>query len=316
MKTIFSIGKTEIKLSCEQRLTALLKFKDIKARRLLVSQLVNHAMKTNGRTDNLNYVKAELTDMRKSAKHMIAGIKGEIVYYRTYGKHGQTVKMEYINGSTLYSRKDIIKDLRLQIQRLRKIQKQTYDTLAVKYPNAVVRKYNETILEKPKKPTDNDKYIGVEIECIVPADADMTSLVPFGKWVNVGTDGSISDLNEDEEGRELRVCLKRNEVRDVLPRLLATLNDMGARVNKTCGLHVHLDQRNNTQPDIAFKNLVRSLSLLYTVVPKTRRENTYCKRNHTTNFDQARNGNRYKAINASAYYRYKTLEVRLFGGTW
>ena len=118
----------------------------------------------------------------------------------------------------------------------------------------------------------------------------MGALLPFGKYVDVGSDGSIH-YGDNEEGKEIRVCVKRSEVRTVVPGIMDALNSMGATVNKSCGLHVHLDQRGNLEPEKTFQKLVRSLGLLYTVVPKSRRENTYCKRNLRTAFST---NDRYK----------------------
>lgn len=179
-----------------------------------------------------------------------------------------------------------------------------------------LKRYHDTILEKFKKPKNDDtaRYVGVEIECILPEDADMKALIPFGKWVSVCGDGSI-EHDDGEMDKEIRVCVKREEVREVLPNLLKTLDYMGARVNKSCGLHVHIDQRQAIDPALNFQKLVRSLGLLYQVIPPSRKTNTYCKRNRHGQFDVAARRSRYRAINASAYYKHKTLEVRLFGGT-
>jgi hypothetical protein len=188
------------------------------------------------------------------------------------------------------------------------------DYLANKIISGVYLNFQKKRLSTPKQPNDAGKYVGIEIECITPKDADFSALYPFSKWVDVGRDGSINHEG-NETGTELRVCLKREEIREVLPPLLAALQGIGARVNRSCGLHVHLDQRENNEPALAFQKLVRSLNLLYTVVPKSRRKNTFCRRNRHADFQAARNGSRYYAINASAWDRYKTLEIRLFGGT-
>lgn len=181
-------------------------------------------------------------------------------------------------------------------------------------PMQFIREFNGKRLQLPKRPHDNAEYVGIEIECITPRGMDLTPLLPFAKYVEVGGDGSIEHGNT-ETGTEVRVCMKRNEVREVLPSLMETLRSMGARVNKSCGLHVHLDQRNNKEPEKVFQHLVRSLGLLYTTVPESRRRNRYCKRNRHADFSSAVRGDRYKAINASAFHRYHTIEVRLFGGT-
>jgi hypothetical protein len=208
-------------------------------------------------------------------------------------------------------RKNALMRLKTSLRQQRGADKHNEDILLRRKPNGVLIQYNETLLSRSKCPKDGAEYVGVEIECILPSETDTSPLMPFAKWINIGTDGSIQ-CKDTEEGKEIRVCIKREEIRTVIPGIMGALNSMRARVNKSCGLHVHLDQRHNTAPHLTFHKLVRSLGLLYTVVPKSRRENTFCKRNRGTSFAT---NDRYKAINSLAFHRHSTLEVRLFGGT-
>lgn len=209
--------------------------------------------------------------------------------------------------------------IRSDIKRVRRNMRCIYDDqlhgkISTREIGYFLKRYRDNALKTAKSPRTNDSFVGIEIECVIPSNADTSKLMPYAKWVNVGSDGSIS-YGDGETGAEIRVCVERENVRKVLPPIMAALVSMGAYVNKSCGLHVHLDQRNNPEPSSAYANLVRSLNLLYTVVPASRRDNSYCKRNRSTNFDSARAGGRYKAINASAYNRHRTIEIRLFGGT-
>lgn len=212
------------------------------------------------------------------------------------------------------NRRDAVRRIKYQLREMRESYKRNNDPLAMRKPNGLLKEFQSKRLKLPKRPLDQAEYIGIEIECIMERRLDLTPLLPYSKWVEVGGDGSI-DHHNNEEGIEVRVCMKREEVREVLPGIMQTLKEMGARINKSCGLHVHLDQRNNKEPEKVFQRLVRSLGLLYTVVPESRRRNKYCKRNRHSDFNQAVRGNRYKAINASAFHRYNTIEIRLFGGT-
>jgi len=219
------------------------------------------------------------------------------------------LSLETINND---ARRQVLAALRDYLRQRRNQRTGRPDPLFGREPGSILRRYQSTVLSRDKRPADaTAEYVGIEIECITRRDADMGALLPFAKWVNVGRDGSITH-DGGEMGQEIRVCLKRDEVRTVIPGIMDALNKIGARVNRSCGLHVHLDQRNNPTPELTFQKLVRSLGLLYTVVPKSRRENTYCKRNLRTTF---RSHDRYRAINPCAYQRYKTIEVRLFGGT-
>jgi hypothetical protein len=225
--------------------------------------------------------------------------RGEIIEAELHGDNARARALKEINDA---------------IRERRRRNKQINDPIYHRKPNGLLAEFQGKRLKMPKRPIDEAEYIGIEIECIIPSHLDLTALIPFGKYIEVGGDGSI-DHHGDEQGTEVRVCMRRDEVREVLPNLMQTLRGMGARINKSCGLHVHLDQRNNAEPEKVFQRLVRSLGLLYTVVPQSRRRNNYCKRNRHADFSMAVHGGRYKAVNASAFHRYKTIEVRLFGGT-
>ena len=118
-------------------------------------------------------------------------------------------------------------------------------------------------------------------------------------------------------GAEFRVCAPAYKMQEVITTLCAILKDIGAKVNTSCGLHVHLDQRNRTPEEVqqTFANFIRAQNLLLSVVPKSRRENHFCKKHRGTDFQSAMYGQRYKIVNASAYRKHKTIEIRLFNGT-
>lgn len=260
-------------------------------------------------------VKDVISTQRENIKRVYEQTGGPYVEVIRKLKSGEIFEVGY--SPNMVNRQKAINDLRAKIKRFRENRKRIeYDRITNRKPGYYLRKYEQTVLEKFKKPLADDmaRYVGIEIECILPEMASLKDLVPFGKYVSVSGDGSIQH-DDNEIGKEIKVCVKREDVRDVVPKILDVLNGMGARVNKSCGLHVHLDQRHTPDASIPFQKLVRSLRLLYTVIPPSRRANRYCRRNRHGRFDVAARGNRYRAINASAYYKYKTIEVRLFGGT-
>lgn len=226
---------------------------------------------------------------------------------------GRAFECEFKQGAT-EERKYALYNIRQKIINMRQEFHRNDDRLMRRKPNGVMLEFQTKRLRLPKRPVDKVDYVGIEVECVTPYDVDLTPLVPFSKWVDVGADGSINHKS-NEIGTEVRICMRRDEVREVLPKIMQAIKSMGAYVNKSCGLHVHLDQRGNNAPEGTFQKLVRSLGLLYTVVPASRRRNKYCKRNRHADFNQAIHGDRYKAINASAFHRHNTIEVRLFGGT-
>lgn len=205
-------------------------------------------------------------------------------------------------------------EIRQAIQERRARMKHVRDPLAARQPGELFATFMSKRLERNKHPYDGERYIGIELETAMPSGYNRDTFLPFGKWMNIGSDGSI-ETNGRENGVEFRICMKLSEMREVLPGIVKAIVDEGGRVNTSCGMHVHLDQRAKPNVALTFQKLVRSLALLYTVVPKSRQNNTYCQRNRHSNFASAANGERYKAVNATAYYKHNTLEVRLFGGT-
>ena len=191
------------------------------------------------------------------------------------------------------------------------------DTLATKPTNFHLQKNAIKMLRTVKKPDENVRSVGVEIECYIPRSADLTKLYPVAQYVNITQDGSINGYPSDHSGAEFRVCAPAYKMAEVITTLCAILKDIGAKVNTSCGLHIHLDQRNRTPEEIqtTFANFIRAQNLLLSVVPKSRRTNTYCKKHRGTDFQSAMYGQRYKIVNASAYRKHKTIEIRLFNGT-
>ena len=314
MKTRFQIKQVPGVSRHISRTNAMTIYKKLKEMRVASADF----LRATKRTEHMNremfeYLPAKMRDLKREYHETLSASVPRLFVYRV-GRANETANERMpLMGTTQQTRVLILRRLREKVKSTRRNNRDFYDPLRGKASGSILRRYQTTILQKDKKPYDGEEYVGIEIECVMPHNANMGTLLPFAKWVNVGTDGSIRCDNDNrEEGKEIRVCVKRSEVRAVVPGIMDALNSMGAKVNKSCGLHVHLDQRNNLEPEKTFQKLVRSLGLLYTVVPKSRRENTYCKRNLRTAFST---NDRYKAINSLAFQRYRTLEIRLFGGT-
>jgi hypothetical protein len=106
---------------------------------------------------------------------------------------------------------------------------------------------------------------------------------------------------------------------EIVDRIAKTLHNVGAKVNKTCGLHVHLDMRNRSR-EKAFSNLVNSQSMLYAMQPKARRDSRFCRKTKSPVFAQAMReatgeNVRYMGINPHAWERHQTIEIRIHSGT-
>lgn len=299
-------------------------YKQIRKSRIPFSLAIHSLMRNgriNGTGDNLRKL---IANLRNDYKVTMTQNNRYVRLSRTV--HGRTFETTYPLGVVKDNGKIIpltrlreraIHDIRESIRAYRDDLKRRNNPIFRRVAGGLLKEFQTKSLKLPKRPKDGSQYVGIEIECVTPNDADFSILLPFSKYINIGTDGSV-EAGRNETGSEFRVCIKRDEVRSVLPGIMQAIKALGATVNKSCGLHVHMDQRHQkTREEVAtvFQRLVRSLGLLYTVVPPSRRRNTYCKRNRHADFNRARDGERYKAVNAGAWERHGTLEVRLFGGT-
>jgi hypothetical protein len=80
-------------------------------------------------------------------------------------------------------------------------------------------------------------------------------------------------------------------------------------------MHVHLDMRNR-DVNKCFTNLVVAQPILYGVNPKSRSNNKFCQITEQKEFKPSGNkDDRYHGINAEAYNKYQTLEIRIHAGT-
>lgn len=218
-------------------------------------------------------------------------------------------------------------------------------------PNKFLNRYrilcNPSIQHKPSN-LEVGNWIGVEIECIIPKNQFEVSEECDGaycdnhednchncgcehecddngsyiealkefitdckiKYIQVKTDGSIS-APEGFFGAELTILTKHHD-RENLKKLCKILNNLGVKVNKSCGLHVHFDQRTRTSEQIkkTAAKLGACLPFLIQLVPKSRLQNTYCQLG-VSKF----NGSRYWAINLTSVKKYGTIEVRLHSST-
>lgn len=106
------------------------------------------------------------------------------------------------------------------------------------------------------------RTIGVEIECILPNDLsrDAASAIRAA-GADVGGDGSIS--TDDGHGYEIRTKpMKGEEAEAAIRSIASALNGDNAKVNTSCGLHVHADAG-----AIAIQKLVRHYSSGYSLAP-------------------------------------------------
>jgi hypothetical protein len=189
--------------------------------------------------------------------------------------------------------------------------------IAIKKPGTIldlVRNKKLDLLRDSKGPKSNENHVAVEIECLIPRDKELDfkeSILSLKDHVQIKRDGSILEI-DDHKGIEIALVGPANSFPALLKTLCDSLNKFDAKVNKSCGLHVHLDSR-NSDPNALYYNLVQSLPLLKTMVSKSRLRNQYCKLNKNKKVMNTKC--RYFAVNGQAYGRYRTIEVRLHNGT-
>lgn len=177
--------------------------------------------------------------------------------------------------------------------------------------------------------TKKKNYVGVEIEfyCDVDRSGLEKVLESVKRLVKITEDGSIHPPGRDD-GRiwfphEICVLDSEERILDTIDRIYKLLASVNAQVNHTCGLHVHLDMRNRKVKNV-YNVLAKSYKFLASQVPADRRANRFCRPPDNQDMDEqirlsrehyGQRDGRYMAINAEAYKRHKTLEIRLHHGS-
>jgi hypothetical protein len=122
-------------------------------------------------------------------------------------------------------------------------------------------------------------------------------------------------------GHEVCVLVKESELEPIITKVCGVLNsELDARVNKTCGLHVHLDARSKRTLESRAKmynKLATNVMFLASLVPKSRRTNSYCRINDPSESLESmlERDERYYMINPTSLKKHKTIEVRAHSGT-
>lgn len=171
------------------------------------------------------------------------------------------------------------------------------------------------VLDFNKKPMTTERHIGLELEFCLPRvnkEAIKEALVasPYANMLCLTRDGSVTS-NDKYDPAELKICSPLSQLTDVVSYVCKVLTLHSCVVDTTCGLHVHLDARKDDVRAM-FDKLLDQQTNLFALVPKSRRNNQYCRPTTRKDF---RKGSRYKSINSTAYGKFQTLEVRLHGGT-
>lgn len=135
---------------------------------------------------------------------------------------------------------------------------------------------------------------------------DIEAIVP---GTRIKTDGSVVPKHSDAQ--EANLLAGPNGFAR-LKKLCQLIKDRGGIINKTCGLHVHLDAREDEKRIVGIRadKLWDFMPIMKDLVPDDRLNNKYCIIEKPA-FD----GNRYRAINLDSWRTHKTLEVRFASGS-
>jgi hypothetical protein len=130
--------------------------------------------------------------------------------------------------------------------------------------------------------------------------------------VTIKDDGSINEKN-GYFSAEFNILCPQNDL-SKLEKVCSFLNKHKAIVDKSCGMHIHLDMRGESRDELNMKritnNYKRSMSVLASLVPVSRRNNRYCALKVSKI-----NGDRYCAVNMTALSKFNTIEIRLHSST-
>lgn len=189
-----------------------------------------------------------------------------------------------------------------------------------------------------------DFTFGVEIECFAPFGLhvmkDVLNAAGFRTW-RVVNDGSLRNLPiRGMDGMEIvSPVLRGEEGLAALRSVMTLIQAKGCKVNKACGLHVHIGVRGMDPKQVrkiamSFLNAEHHFDAL---VPPARRDNQYCKSNRAiaaparlvgaisiSGIATAMNGGtdsahynsyRYYKLNFQSFVHHGTIEFRQHGGT-
>lgn len=179
-------------------------------------------------------------------------------------------------------------------------------------------------------PRAKSKHVGVELECFLPNKISREALVyefinnGIETGLDVKGDGSINPPS-GYRGHEIAITAPEKDIVKKVTKVCQILKKLKGSVNKSCGLHVHLDTRTRDKEKV-YKSLVDKLPTLSKMVAKHRLKNRYCVPNgpYNTTVDhdysyeptyeyEPNMGGKYNAINGCT--EYDTVEVRLHEGT-
>lgn len=181
------------------------------------------------------------------------------------------------------------------------------------------------------KPKSKIPWVSVEIECFFCGKSNRewykivsncVAKAGVEGFVRIKDDGSIDPYMGHWVGpynaTSMEVVISAPETKffPVLEKVCCILNSLGAKTNESCGLHIHLDHRleTNRNPVLSYNNLYFVQDLMFKLSNPSRRNCGFCDRVYSRSLFKSIE-DRYYSINASALEQHQTIEVRVFHST-
>ncbi len=175
------------------------------------------------------------------------------------------------------------------------------------------------------------RFVGVELECeegSLNIDSTPDGVYRYFSFVH---DGSLDNSGVEAVSIAMNGDLLFNKIQEAT----TYLHDCGFSVNKSCGLHIHIDSRDLSEQDLKKVYLLYSVfeDNLYSIVSPSRRNNSYCKKlpkEFNELLDKSLktfwykcdspvvekyHSSRYHFLNFNSHFYRGTIEVRLHNGT-
>lgn len=143
-------------------------------------------------------------------------------------------------------------------------------------------------------------------------------------YFKIVSDGSLEGVNSNEV---VSPILQGNDGLNSLKRLCDALAECDAKVNRSCGLHIHIGAANMADAHYIriIRNYQRLEALIDSFMPLSRRANNngFCRSLQGFDFSRCTSkrdvcdmmNSRYYKINGHAYFRHQTIEFRQHSGT-
>jgi hypothetical protein len=185
----------------------------------------------------------------------------------------------------------------------------------------------------PRQARGLDRTYGVELEFVAPTDrytiTNRLEAAGLGRW-KVKSDVSVSGGRGLSGWEVVSPVLRGEDGLEQIRKVTRLLRDLGATVNRTCGMHVHHGADDLTIGDVkrVTKTWYENQSLIDGLVSPSRRgsANRYCRALdgrflREVEAVESLQGlqrvyfDRYRSLNLASYGRHGTLEIRQHQGT-